>query len=557
MNPRNNGEDRPDQAKDASGTGSTKELTLIEAESRWKFEVGDNSYMLKVSPWEKDYLLSNAPELIILPRPNLGVLQIGIKAKVIENQILSCLLYPQSPTHPSTLILSQGVFWGADEERSDGGPEHPQSPNYVPGLEHPPLPVEVPYVPEPEYTEYLVPFDAEAPLEDQHLPVDALPTTLSPGYVVDSDPDEDPEEDPEEDHADYPGDGRDGDDEPSDADDDDDDTNDEDEDPIKDEDDDEEEEHLALVDSSAILVVDHVPSAGDTEAFENDEAAPTPVPLPRWHTDRMSVRPQTPILLPSEAEIPLPPLPASLSILPPVDRREDTPKAELPPRKRLCLTTPTLKNEVGESSTATPKPTRGHRADYGFISTMDAKIRRQRAEEVSYGIRDVWVDPTEAVEEEALVSREAWAHSVGLSLAVHYELQVYRTHTRMQDYRITSQESLMTTLIAQVSSLQGQLSTALGHIQALQARDQTHADDREGTASTTIGLVFSFLVSDNHNNMPPRRTSATARVVVAAAAAAVEQLIKATVSATLANHETLRNSTNGQGNGSHNSDTGI
>ncbi|GKE27995.1 reverse transcriptase domain-containing protein [Tanacetum coccineum] len=62
--------------------------------------------------------------------------------------------------------------------------------------------------------------------------------------------------------------------------------------------------------------------------------------------------------------------------------------------------------------------------------------------------------------------------------------------------------------------------------------------------------------------MPPRRSSATARAAAAAAAtpmtaAAVEQLIEARVSAALANHETLRNSTNGQGDGSHNSDTGI
>ncbi|GKD31111.1 putative reverse transcriptase domain-containing protein [Tanacetum coccineum] len=54
--------------------------------------------------------------------------------------------------------------------------------------------------------------------------------------------------------------------------------------------------------------------------------------------------------------------------------------------------------------------------------------------------------------------------------------------------------------------------------------------------------------------MLPRRSSATARV---AAAVAIEQLIKARVSAALANHETLRNSTNGHGDGSHNSDIGI
>ncbi|GJR77515.1 putative reverse transcriptase domain-containing protein [Tanacetum coccineum] len=69
--------------------------------------------------------------------------------------------------------------------------------------------------------------------------------------------------------------------------------------------------------------------------------------------------------------------------------------------------------------------------------------------------------------------------------------------------------------------------------------------------------------------MPPRRTpvatarAAAARAVVAAAAAApmtvaaIEQLIEARVSAALANHETLQNSTNGHGDGSHNSDTGI
>ncbi|GKF71646.1 hypothetical protein Tco_0207760 [Tanacetum coccineum] len=128
-------------------------------------------------------------------------------------------------------------------------------------LEHPPSPVEVPCVPEPEYLEYLVPSDDEAPMEDQPLPADASP-----------------------DHVDYPADGGDDDDEPSD-DDDDDDTDGEDEEPFEDE---EEEEHLALADSPAAPVIDHVPSAEDTEAFETNEAAPTHVPSPRRHTDRMS-----------------------------------------------------------------------------------------------------------------------------------------------------------------------------------------------------------------------------------------------------------------------------
>ncbi|GJV84958.1 hypothetical protein Tco_1524856 [Tanacetum coccineum] len=413
------------------------------------------------------------------------------------------------------------VFWGADEELSDGGslrvivygydglpmqpvaspsqdyvpgPEHPPSPNYVLGPEHPPSPVEVPYVPEPEYPEYLVPSDAEAPLEDQPLPADASSTASSPGYVADSDPDEDPEEDHEEDHADYPADGGDGDDEPSDDDKDDDHTNDEDDEPFEDKDDDEEEEHLAPADSSAIPVVDPVPSARDAEAFETDEVEgllalpiPPPSPLSPWSSplpqipspplppppSLLHLPPRVPTSLPLPSSL-LPPLPALLSIPPLIDRREDTPEAELPPRKRLCLTTPTSRNEVGESST-----TGGHRADYGFIDTIDAEIKRQRAEE-EQDTQDIYAFHHKTVrllDQKALVSQEAWAHSVGLSSAVHYELQAYRTHTQIPDYRIASQESLTATLIAHVSLLQGQLSAALGQIQALQARDQTHADD--------------------------------------------------------------------------------
>ncbi|GJS80881.1 hypothetical protein Tco_0747422 [Tanacetum coccineum] len=350
-----------------------------------------------------------------------------------------------------------------------------------------------------------------------------------------------------------PADEGDGKDEPSDDDDDDDD-DDEDEEPFEDEDDDEdEEEHLAPADSSAIPVVDPIPLAGDAEAFKTDEDAPTPVevkrllalpippsllspwssPLPQIPSPPLPPPPSSlhlPPLVPTSLPLPsspLPPLPASLSIPPPVDRREDTPEAELPPRKRLCLTTPTSRNEVGESSTAAPRPTGGHRADYGFIDTMDAEIRRQRAEEVGYGIRDVWVDPTEAVEEVALTTLEGVNARVTELAAVqeqdtqdiyaviedgqdrqtqlsqrvdvltedrqfHYETArlldqealAYRTHTQIQDYRIASQESLTATLIAHISLLQGQLSAALGQIQALQARDQTHADDPEGAGSS-------------------------------------------------------------------------
>ncbi|GKF93807.1 hypothetical protein Tco_0283507, partial [Tanacetum coccineum] len=91
----------------------------------------------------------------------------------------------------------------------------------------------------------------------------------------------------------------------------------------------------------------------------------------------------------------------SLFIPPPVDRREDTPEAELPPHKRLCLAALTSRYEVGESSTIASRPAGGHGINYRFIGTLNAKTKRQRAEEVGYEIRDVWVDPTEAIEEVA------------------------------------------------------------------------------------------------------------------------------------------------------------
>nr|GEV25686.1 hypothetical protein [Tanacetum cinerariifolium] len=218
------------------------------------------------------------------------------------------------------------VYWGDDEELSDGAPTVSY---YVPGPEHPPSPVEVPYIPKPEHPEYLVAFVEEAPIEDQPLPADASPTVLSPGYMEDFDPDE--EEDFEEDHDDYPADGGDGDDEPFDDDNDDDDTNDEDEEPFEDEDENkEEEEHLALADSFAVPVVYLVPSNRDTEAFKTDESAPTsrspqtkvPFSQIRLRRTRKTIRLEQPMSASMEARIsehavePIPPLPVPSPPLP-------------------------------------------------------------------------------------------------------------------------------------------------------------------------------------------------------------------------------------------------
>nr|GEV26336.1 hypothetical protein [Tanacetum cinerariifolium] len=228
-------------------------------------------------------------------------------------------------------------------------------PDYMPDPEEPeqapPSPVYIPYVPEPEYPKYIPVDDEVFPAEEQPLSAAASPTIDSPGYIPESDPDEDSEddddEDPEEDPADYP----------TDHDDDD--------------DDDEEEEHSASA--------DFIPPP---------HTLPMPIPPPSPLTSLLSPLP----------EIPSPPLPASPLILPiplptaspPLqflssDRRADRPEVTLPPQKR---------------------PIEGRRADYGFVGSVEAEIRRRIAEDIRYGIRDAWIDPRDIAEEEALTTLE-------------------------------------------------------------------------------------------------------------------------------------------------------
>ncbi|GKB83408.1 hypothetical protein Tco_0950303 [Tanacetum coccineum] len=398
------------------------------------------------------------------------------------------------------------VFWGADDEE----PIAPPLPDYIPGLEDPQTPPVLQDEDEREpmfiqahdpdcvlesiYPEYILLEDEHEFLaEEQPLPPVDSPTAESPGYVTESDPEEDPEEyeddETEDCPVDYPVHGGD------DGDDDDgnssrDDVNDEDEDD-EDEEEEEGEEHLAPADYAVVVPTDeHVSLPEGTE----------PV-IPPPSTDitigaRITVRPQVSISLPPGAEVerllamttpspspPIslsppsagerlariastqalidavitvlssPPLPPSLYIPLPVDRRDDIPESEQPPRKRLCLSTLGSRYEIRESSIARPTGDRG--VDYGFVSTVDAEARRQGISEVGvtelaelhehdtqdlYALledaQDMWM-----VEEEAYASREAWAHSIGLSQATHQELQTHRDHVYAHETHIQAHQT--------------------------------------------------------------------------------------------------------------------
>ncbi|GKE72332.1 hypothetical protein Tco_1534373, partial [Tanacetum coccineum] len=145
---------------------------------------------------------------------------------------------------------------------------------------------------------------------------------------------------------------------------------------------------------------------------------------------------------------------------------------------------------------------------YGFIGTLDAKTRRQRAEEVSYGIIYVWVDPIGADEEDRQTQLFQRFDGLVKDRQFHYETA-----------RLLDQKALD-------SYPDAGLSYRL-------------------TGVTDDDIYCTGLITTGTNNMPPRRSSATARVAAIAVVAAtlmtavVEQLIEARVYASLANHDTL------------------
>nr|GEV97466.1 putative reverse transcriptase domain-containing protein [Tanacetum cinerariifolium] len=327
----------------------------------------------------------------------------------------------------------------------------------MPGLEEPkqapPLPE---FVPEPVYPEFMPPEDEILQVEEQPLPTVDSPTADSPGYI--------PESYPEEDPADYPadkGDDDDDDDESSDDDEDDDDDVEEDED--EDEEEEEEEEHPAL----ATLSYHH-------QYILRSETPSTSHPLPSGTPPS-----GTPPLLPIPLPTPSPPL-----ILPSMSQSADVPEVTLPPRKRLCIALGLIYEVSKCSSTAAARPTRGFRADYGLVASLDDEIRRDpeggRMTNSVTTIRQdtdevyVWLDDAQddralisgrvnllyrdrrdyartagLMETEDRLSRQAWVHFMDASDLARYEVMALRTqvvaqHSEIMELRATNLRKKMT-----------------------------------------------------------------------------------------------------------------
>nr|GEY85588.1 hypothetical protein [Tanacetum cinerariifolium] len=101
--------------------------------------------------------------------------------------------------HSSVTYTSYPVQAGTTITELRAGLEEPE--------QAPPLHVYLAYVLELVYLEYMPPEDDVFPAEEQPLPIAAIPTADSLGYIPEfdpkGDPEEDDEEDPKEDPADY------------------------------------------------------------------------------------------------------------------------------------------------------------------------------------------------------------------------------------------------------------------------------------------------------------------------------------------------------------------
>ncbi|GJX92934.1 hypothetical protein Tco_0347520 [Tanacetum coccineum] len=391
------------------------------------------------------------------------------------------------------------------------------------------------YVPGPEEPE-------QAPPSPDYVPGPQ-------SYIPESDPEEDDDEDLEEDPADYLADGGDdGDDEDEPSDDD------EDEEVDIEADDEEEEEYPAAADSIAVTLpaIDQAPSAEETEPFETDESTATPPPHPAYRvTARISIPAPVPTPVWSDAEvarllaistppssplspwssplpqIPFPPLPSipSLSLplslplrvsaLPPAspisptsspplllpsNRREDKLEVTLPPRKRLGIALGPRYEVEESSSAAAARPTRGLRADYSFVATMDREIMRDLERDVGYGITDSWDEIVEAIdwrahartarlmETEARMSREAWGRSIDASDLARAEVISLRTQVVAQQAVITElqaadrrRQAVIIEMLAADHKRQKQFIEALKLLKRLQTQ-MTEFERQQGPA---------------------------------------------------------------------------
>ncbi|GKD05272.1 hypothetical protein Tco_1180246 [Tanacetum coccineum] len=141
----------------------------------------------------------------------------------------------------------------------------------------------------------------------------------------------------------------------------------------------------------------------------------------------------------------------------------------------LLLPSTYYRADVLESLYApTARPTRGFRADYGFVGTLDAEIRRDPDREIGYGITDIWEDPDEIAEEIPVTDvAELGQRMTNFVTTIRQDIdEIYRILDDAHDDR-----SLMSARSeTQIAALQSQ---------QIPARDPAHPDVPEEAGSSS------------------------------------------------------------------------
>nr|GEU73527.1 hypothetical protein [Tanacetum cinerariifolium] len=418
------------------------------------------------------------------------------------------------PDFEHSLVTYTSVPSTVDDYLDIGSPEvdGPPSPDYVPGLKEPEqAPLSTDYVPGPEELEqaplssdcYMPPEDDVFSAEEQPLPIAAIPTTDSPGYIPEFDPNEDPkeddEEDPEEDPANYP------------------------------------------VDSTVIALpaIDHVPSEEVTKPLPQIPSPSLPIPSP-------------PPDSPTHIEIPKSCLPL----------RKRLCFASPTPSQEVGESSATDAARQNEPAIARDDPYYLVREElYGFCARVDVAPECPMSRELGYGITDTWDELVGASEEIAPTTLQGVNQRViNLSTIVKQETTIiYGMMEEAQDDR--SQLRGRVNLLYRDRPVHHNLAVMierekLGWLVRL-------GDYPWMLATMHIQMlchyVLQLLKADSSKQMEPRRTTrstADQETVNATTItnAQLQAMINQRVTAALAARDALR-STNDDD--SHNSETGV
>ncbi|GKD08604.1 hypothetical protein Tco_1188289, partial [Tanacetum coccineum] len=196
---------------------------------------------------------------------------------------------------------------------------------------------------------------------------------------------------------------------------------------------------------------DHVPVYIPKPKHPEDLVpAENEAPIEAYITERRAATPSTyhsllPVGTPPLLPIPLP--------TPSTSRRADIPEADTPPRKRILLTAPTPRFEVGKNSAASaarqPGSTMARRVDHSFVDTVDTRVRdterRTMAAIEVVNLREdraavraeIEISRRERLsyEQESIETRQALARSEAYSKALEEQIRVLETQAYHHEWQ--------------------------------------------------------------------------------------------------------------------------